>query len=118
MLIISQRDKHLIFEDPKATTSDPDGSKYSAQEWLDTIERAKELAISHSMTNSYSGESNLNELSSSISSPASTLGGDAGFDGVSAPGGRHGHRREDGESTRGVKRFSRRHSKNGLAAVF
>jgi 3-phosphoinositide dependent protein kinase-1 len=114
-----QKDKHLVFEDPKATTSDPDGSKYSAQEWLDNIERARELAISQSMTNSYSGDSAFNDLASTISSPASTLGGDTAFDGVNIPTARHLRKEHaDNESIKGRKRFSRRHSKNGLAAVF
>jgi len=108
-----------VFEDPKATTSDPDGSKYSTQEWLDSIERAKEIAISQSMTNSYSGDSTFNDLSSTLSSPTSTLGGDATFDGVNIPTGRHLRKEHgDNESIKGRKRFSKRQSKNGLAAVF
>ena len=34
---ILQKEKQYVFEDPKSTTSDPDGSKYSSQEWLDSI---------------------------------------------------------------------------------
>lgn len=116
---VDTKDKHLVFEDPKATTSDPDGSKYSTQEWLDSIERAKEIAISQSMTNSYSGDSTFNDLSSTLSSPTSTLGGDAAFDGVNIPTSRHLRKEHgDNESIKGRKRFSKRHSKNGLAAVF
>ena len=74
------------------------------------------------MTNSYSGDSLLH---SSMSSPADSLGGDA----VMPLGGptpdrhqmRHTLRKQntdDGESTKGRKRFSKRHSKSGLAAVF
>lgn len=116
---VDTKDKHLVFEDPKATTSDPDGSKYSTQEWLDSIEHAKEIAISQSMTNSYSGDSTFNDLSSTLSSPTSTLGGDAAFDGVNIPTNRHLRKEHgDNESIKGRKRFSKRHSKNGLAAVF
>ncbi|KAF2840184.1 kinase-like protein [Patellaria atrata CBS 101060] len=116
---IDTRDKHLVFEDPKTTISDPDGSKYSTQEWLDSIERAKELAISQSMTNSYSGDTNFNDLSSTLSSPASTLGGDAALDAVNIPTTRHLRKEQgDNESIKGRKRFSKRHSKNGLSAVF
>ncbi|KAF2493418.1 serine/threonine protein kinase-like protein [Lophium mytilinum] len=116
---VDTKDKHLVFEDPKATTSDPDGSKYSAQEWIDNIERARELAISQSMTNSYSSDSAFNDLASTISSPASTLGGDAAFDGPNIPTARHLRKEHgDNDSMKGRKRFSRRHSKNGLAAVF
>jgi 3-phosphoinositide dependent protein kinase-1 len=114
-----QPTKHLLFEDPKALPSDPDGSMYSAQEWVETIERAKDFVISQSLTNSYSGDSTLNDLSSALSSPTSTLGGDTALDGVNIPSarlrkGEHG----DNESIKGRKRFSKRHSKNGLAAVF
>lgn len=116
---VDTRDKHLVFEDPKATTSDPDGSKYSAQEWLDNIERAREIAISQSMTNSYSGDSAFNDLNSTLPSPASTLGGESAFDGVNIPTARHLRKEHgDSDSLKGRKRFSKRHSKNGLAAVF
>jgi len=114
-----QPHKHLLFEDPKASASDPDGSMYSAQEWVQTIEQAKDFVISQSLTHSYSGDSALNDLNSALSSPSSTLGGDTALDGVNIPTvrlrkGEHG----DTESIKGRKRFSKRHSKNGLAAVF
>lgn len=113
-----QRDKQYVFEDPKSTTSDPDGSKYSTQEWLDSIENAREYALSQSMNSSYSADAALNDLGSSLSSPSSTLGGDSALDGVNIPTARHGHLRKDhgdSESLKGRKRFSKRHSKNGLA---
>lgn len=133
----AQKDKHLLFEDPKATTSDPDGSMYAAKEWLETIDKARkrskmrsshhsltadqarELAISQSLTNSYSGDSTFNDLSSTVSSPASTLGGDGALEGVNIPAQRLRKDHEaDNVSLKGRKRFSKRHSKNGLAAVF
>lgn len=116
--------------------ADPEGSKYSTQEWLEMIERAKEIAISRSLANSYSGESTYNELASSISSPGSTgaagMGGDGtGGDGGQVSGsassvgmskdGRNTLKKEQGdtESIRSKKpRFGKRHSKSGLAAVF
>ena len=111
--------KHLLFEDPKATPSDPDGSMYGAQEWMDAIERAREFAISQSMANSYSGDSAFNDLGSTLSSPTSTLGGDNTLDGVNIPTARlRKGEMGDQESLKGRKRFSKRHSKNGLAAVF
>lgn len=117
---IDTKDKHLIFEDPKATPSDPEGSKYTAQEWLDALEQAKDFANSQSMASSYSGDSAFNELSSTISSPSSTLGGDSALDGVNIPTSRHLRKgdHDDSGSIKGRKRFSKRHSKNGLAAVF
>ncbi|KAF2036790.1 serine/threonine protein kinase-like protein [Setomelanomma holmii] len=115
--LVETRDKQFVFEDPKSTTSDPDGSKYSTQEWLDSIDNAREYALSQSMTNSYSGDAALNELGSSLSSPTSTMGGDAAFEGVNIPTTRHLRKDHggDSDSIKGRKRFSKRHSKNGLA---
>lgn len=107
-----------MFEDPKSTTSDPDGSKYSSQEWLDSIEQARDYAFSQTMQGSYAEDAALSELRSDLPSPTSTLGGDAALDGVNIPAARHGHLRKeqgDAESLKGRKRFSKRHSKNGLA---
>nr|POE53563.1 serine/threonine-protein kinase ksg1 [Quercus suber] len=112
-----QKEKHLIFEDPRATTSDPAGSKYSTQEWIDTLEQARELALSiRSIASSYSG---------SITSPTDSISGESG----ALPGSseRHALRqtlRKGGDDEysnsafKGRKRFSKRHSKSGLAAVF
>jgi 3-phosphoinositide dependent protein kinase-1 len=68
------------------------------------------------MANSFAGDAALNDLGSRMSSPTSTLGGDSALDGVNIPTARH-LRKENGdaESTKGRKRFSKRHSKNGLA---
>ena len=111
--VFLQREKRLSFEDPRATPSDPEGSRYCAQEWLEALERAKEYAMPLGLNKSYSD-------GSAISSPASTFEAENGLDGVNAPPTRHTLRKEhgDSDSLRGVKRFSKRHSKNGLAAVF
>lgn len=89
------------------------------------IDRAKEIAISQSVAHSYSSDSAYNDLASSVSSPASANGGEGGDQGVpSIYGGKEGRntlRKEQGdtESLKGRKpRFSKRHSKSGLAAVF
>lgn len=122
-----QRDKHYTFEDPRATTSDPQGSKYSTQEWLDAVEQAREVAIATSMTDGYAGEamSDLGQAEgTAIGSPSDSLGGDAAMP-LSGPsaGERHALRHTlrsntDDESLKGRRRFSKRHSKSGLAAVF
>ena len=89
---------------------------------METIERARELGLPQGVNKSYSDASTFNEINSSISSPASTFDADNAFEGVSIPPSRHTLRKEqhdkDNESLRGVKRFSKRHSKTGLAAVF
>ncbi|KAL5118557.1 serine/threonine protein kinase [Pleosporales sp. CAS-2024a] len=116
--LVETRDKQYVFEDPKSTTSDPDGSKYSSQEWLDMIENAREIALSQSMASSYSGDAALNDLGSIRSSPTSTLGGDSALEGVNIATARHLRKEPqqgDAESMKGRKRFSKRHSKNGLA---
>jgi 3-phosphoinositide dependent protein kinase-1 len=124
LLTTPQKDKQYVFEDPKNTTSDPDGSKYSSQEWLDSVEQARDYAFAQTMTNSYPGDAAINELVSNGPSPTSTLGGDSALEGVNIPSAasssRHGHHlrkdnQPDSESMKGRKRFSKRHSKNGLA---
>jgi 3-phosphoinositide dependent protein kinase-1 len=130
MLTSSQRDKHYTFEDPRATTSDPQGSKYSTQEWLDAVEQAREVAIATSMTNSYSSDSILND-NRGVDGQVDSLGGDAAMPlGGPSAGERHALRHTlrrntdddgrggDGSSLKGRRRFSKRHSKSGLAAVF
>ncbi|CAK3948818.1 Serine threonine- kinase PKH1 [Lecanosticta acicola] len=124
---LGTRDKQYMFEDPRATTSDPAGSKYSTQEWLDAVEQAREVAMATSMTNSYSEDSTLNDLrnTSNKGSASESVGGDAvmPLSGPSA-GERHNLRHtlrrntDDEASLKGRKRFSKRHSKSGLAAVF
>ncbi|KAI5209971.1 Pkinase-domain-containing protein [Aureobasidium subglaciale] len=116
-----KRDKHFSFEDPRATTSDPDGSKYSTKEWMDAIDRAKDVALSQSMADSYSGESQYGDLASTMSSPTSASGGDGGGEQQSIHSVRNTLRKDpgDNESVKSRKpRFSKRHSKSGLAAVF
>jgi len=113
VLTILQRDKQFVLEDPKSTTSDPDGSKYSTQEWLDSIDQARDYAMSQSMAAS---DASLTYLTSTLTSPASTLDADAALDGVDIPSSRHLRKEHgDADSMKGRKRFSKRHSKNGLA---
>ena len=80
-----------------------------------------------SLTGSYSGDSLLNPIDSSMSSPVDSLGGDAAMP-MSGPSVerhhqmRHTLRKHSDENgdvgMKGRKRFSKRHSKSGLAAVF
>lgn len=91
----------------------------SAQEWLDTLDRAKEMALSQQ--NGYSGDDAFRDLSSELSSQANTLdrSSDVHRDGPSATRATLvKHQGNDNESVKGRKRFSRRHSRNGLSAVF
>lgn len=118
-----QRDKHLTFEDPRATTSDPAGSKYSTQEWIESVEQAREIALAQSAAGSYAGE--INGMHSGMNSPVvEPLGNDSVMPMSGPSSSNHSGRqtlrkdKNDGEENKGRKRFSKRHSKSGLAAVF
>jgi len=109
-----QREKHFTFEDPKANTGDSGSSIRSTQEWLGYIEGAKEFASTQLLLTPFSTDPTLNGLSSST--------GDSESNDSS---GLQPHRNilrkdptSETDSAKGRKRFSKRHSKNGLAAVF
>ncbi|KAL6715274.1 serine/threonine protein kinase [Lecanora helva] len=116
-------DKHFIFEDPKSPSSDGSATSASAQEWLDIIESARELALSQSISNSYSGEDAFKELQTGVPSTSRALDLDSPGpleNGPSASN-RHTLQKQPGsgdDSFMGRKRFSKRQSKSGLAAVF
>lgn len=111
----SQRDKRFVFEDPKPSSSNLGATAISAQEWLDALDRAREMASQNN-----SGDEGFRDLSSGMSSHSNTLDRTSEIQ----DGALHGratlikHQATDSESVKGRKRFSRRHSKNGLAAVF
>jgi 3-phosphoinositide dependent protein kinase-1 len=155
-----------VFEDPRATTSDPAGSRYSTQEWLDAIEQAREVALATSLSSaggSSSTSAGGNPFPSSAHSSHNPHGPyhngspahmGEGFDsgatldsnppqqhyqhrhvlkqtlrrtntdeydeggGGSGDGGGNGNSAVAGAFATGRKRFSKRHSKSGLAAVF
>ncbi len=95
-----------------------------AQEWLATLEAAREMAISQSISMSSTGDEVFKDIESSISNTPRTLDLD------SPPGDKGGSSSvrntlqklpspNDVDSLKGrSKRFSKRQSKNGLAAVF
>lgn len=113
-----------MFEEPtKPSASDTGTSALSTQEWIDTLDRAKEMAAFQS-NSSCSADEAFRDLSSGVSSHANTLNhaDDVSPNSSTAPGGRATLIKHQGggdtESVKAKKRFSRRHSKNGLAAVF
>ena len=118
-----QKDKHFVFEDPKPPSSDPSATASSTQEWLETLDRAKDIAVAQSVNNSYSESDAFNVSSSALSSHANTLDRSSEF-GQDGPSSGHRatltkhHSGADAESIKGRKRFSKRQSKSGLAAVF
>jgi len=83
------------------------------------------MAISQSSSGSYGGENGYGDMSSSMSSPASTMGGRATFPegySISDRSGRNQLTKSQNslEQDTNVKRnrFSKRQSKNGLGAAF
>jgi 3-phosphoinositide dependent protein kinase-1 len=125
-MIASQRGIHYTFEDLKSSKDASDQSKTTPDEWLESLERARELAMSQNMLGSYNSETGF-EMSSSVSSPSSTLGGGVaniypeGFN-VADRNGRKNISKSQAslqqEDSTKRHRFSKRQSKNGLAAVF
>ncbi|MCJ1275414.1 pkb-activating kinase-like protein [Puttea exsequens] len=114
---VDTTDKHFSFEDPKSATSDGSSTSASAQEWLDIIERAREIALSQSISNSYSSDDAFKELQP----PSTSRGLDLDSPGPMETGPqRHTlqkhHSSDDSFMSR--KRFSKRQSRSGLAAVF
>jgi 3-phosphoinositide dependent protein kinase-1 len=113
-----QRDRHIVFEQPSKSPP-PSGLALeevpTPQDWLDALEKAREIALSQPLSNAYSAEEAFT-LSSTLSSPSSTLmlnGQDRDSDSMSRGG---LLKRPEGESK--GKRFSKRVSKSGLSAVF
>jgi 3-phosphoinositide dependent protein kinase-1 len=113
---------HYTFEEPK--TSQSESTKFSVDDWIESLERAKDLAISHSQVGSYSSDNGFGDMSSSMSSPASTMGGRATFPegfSVSDRSGRNQLTKSQAsleETNVKRNRFSKRQSKTGLGAAF
>jgi 3-phosphoinositide dependent protein kinase-1 len=119
---------HYIFEDSKTSVTTDDPSKTSAEEWIESIERAKDIALSQAMVGSYSSDTGF-DMSSSVSSPSSTLHGNSiypeGFNITDRAGRNHlsksqaslGEDQPDKAATK-RNRFSKRASKNGLSTPF
>ncbi|KAI0436866.1 putative 3-phosphoinositide dependent protein kinase-1 [Xylaria telfairii] len=64
---------HWTFEDIKAPSSlDPSGP--APDDWVETLQEAKDFAVAMNMSGSYASESGIGGASSHMSSPASTFG--------------------------------------------
>ncbi|KAG7004292.1 hypothetical protein G7Y79_00026g058760 [Physcia stellaris] len=56
---IDTREKHFTFEDPKSASSDGSATSAAAQDWLDVIDVAREMALSQKSASSYSADPDL-----------------------------------------------------------
>jgi 3-phosphoinositide dependent protein kinase-1 len=112
-----------VFEEPKSPTASDNG-KFSVDDWVESLDQAKDMAISQNLAGSYSSDNGFGGMSSSMSSPSSTMGGRGmfpeGFT-VSDRSGRHNMNKSQGsfEDITPSKRhrFSKRQSKNPLGAA-
>ncbi|EAQ86994.1 hypothetical protein CHGG_08247 [Chaetomium globosum CBS 148.51] len=113
---------HYTFEEPKASQNSE--AKFSVDDWIESLERAKDLAISQTLAGPYNSDNGFGDMSSSMSSPESTMGGRTNFTegySISDRSGRNQLSKSQASLEEvNVKRnrFSKRQSKNGLGAAF
>ena len=114
-----QNGVHYTFEEPKSSQNGD--AKFSVDDWIESLEQAKDLGLSHG---SYSSDNGFGDMPSSMSSPASTMGGRANFTegySISDRSGRNPLSKSQASLEEvNVKRnrFSKRQSRNGLGAAF
>ncbi|KAM3485307.1 hypothetical protein MY3957_009972 [Beauveria namnaoensis] len=110
------------FEETKGTASSENGTSY-AEEWINSLERAHDLAISQNLV-AQRTDNGFTEMSSNAPSPSSTVGGRGnGPDSYSInerPSRGHLTKGQGGtdESNPKRNRFSKRQSRNGLGTAF
>jgi len=113
---------HYTFEESKASQNSE--AKFSVDDWIESLERAKDLAISQTLAGPYNSDNGFGDMSSSMSSPESTMGGRTNFTegySISDRSGRNQLSKSQASLEEvNVKRnrFSKRQSKNGLGAAF
>jgi 3-phosphoinositide dependent protein kinase-1 len=119
----SQGGQHYIFEELKGSPS-TENARTSANDWIECLERAKDLAMSQG-AELLGAETDIVGMQSGMSSPASTLTdrkthAESGF----GPGDRssrhHLSKAQTGmdDLTSKRNRFSKRQSRNGLGSAF
>jgi 3-phosphoinositide dependent protein kinase-1 len=116
-----QHGTHYSFEEPRSSNSSSDVGRTTPEEWIETLDSAKDFAMSQSMLGSYNNDNSFAEMSSSVSSPTSTLGGGNTYPegmGVTDRNGRKNLTKNQEDAPPKRHRFSKRQSKSGLAAVF
>ncbi|KAI0025841.1 protein kinase-like domain-containing protein [Xylariomycetidae sp. FL0641] len=110
---------HYVFEDAKAPAS-LDPPRPSPEDWLECLQQAKDLALSMHHSGAYASDNGFGEMSSSMSSPASTFGPDYGLNDRSHRShlSKSQNSLDEIPSTTKRNRFSKRQSKQGLGSAF
>ncbi|KAK5997378.1 Serine/threonine-protein kinase ksg1 [Cladobotryum mycophilum] len=99
--------QHFTFEETKILAA-PESGRAFPDEWIESLERARDLAISqNAMSDTFA------DMSSAVSSPSSTLGGDR-----SSRNHLSKSQASLEDSTPKRNRFSKRQSRNGLGPAF
>ncbi|KAI1178241.1 kinase-like domain-containing protein [Nemania sp. FL0916] len=110
---------HWTFEEVKTPSSlDPPGP--TPDDWIETLQQAKDIAVSMNMSGSYASDNGFAEVSSSMSSPASTFGPESYNVNDRThrnPLTRSQASLEEAPTTK-RNRFSKRQSKQGLGPAF
>lgn len=113
------------FEPPKSSPSSGLDAG-TADEWIEALEKAKDLAISQDLAGSFNSDNGFGDMSSSMSaSPASTLSRMAQFpEGGFTVNDRSGRNQLsksqaslENQEAKKSHRFSKRQSKNGLGTA-
>ncbi|KAK8094400.1 hypothetical protein PG997_001085 [Apiospora hydei] len=110
---------HYTFEEPKAANS-LDSSRPTADDWIENLEQARDMAASNN------GDNGFGDMSSSMSSPASTFGGTGALNSEGFGISDRSHRNHLSKSQLSLEdtttskrnRFSKRQSKQGLGPAF
>lgn len=121
-LTLLQAGYHYTFEESKSTVNDEERS--SADEWVECLDKARDMALSQSANNIQGSDVTFGDMSSVVSSPASTLGGRAQYSDSHSTHDRSGRNHlsksqpshDDFAPKR--NRFSKRQSRNGLGSAF
>ncbi|KAF3067300.1 Serine/threonine-protein kinase ksg1 [Daldinia childiae] len=110
---------HYTFEDVKPPSS-LEPPRPTADDWLESLQQARDIAISSNLSRSYTSDNAFGEMSSSMSSPASTFGPE-GYNINDRSHRNHLSKSQASlEDTTNAKRnrFSKRQSKQGLGSAF
>ncbi|KAI1097566.1 kinase-like protein [Jackrogersella minutella] len=110
---------HYTFEDVKPPSS-LEPPRPGAEDWLESLQQARDFAVSLNLSRSYTSDNAFGEMSSSMSSPASTFGPE-GYNINDRSHRNHLSKSQaslEDTATTKRNRFSKRQSKQGLGSAF